>query len=52
MTKKDLEDVPQQIKDELQFTFVENIDEALKGTLQTKVRKHRKQQELAQQKSI
>jgi ATP-dependent Lon protease len=31
--EKDLEEVPQQIKDELQFVFAEQIDEVLKETL-------------------
>ena len=32
--EKDLEEVPQHVKDELKFAFVEHIDEALKETLQ------------------
>ncbi len=31
--EKDLEEVPQEVKEELQFIFVENIDEALKSAL-------------------
>lgn len=31
--EKDLEEVPQQIKDELQFTFAERIDEVIEATL-------------------
>ena len=31
--KKDLDEIPQQIKDELQFVFVEHIDEVLKETM-------------------
>jgi len=31
--EKDLEEVPQQVKEELQFIFVDNIDEALKSAL-------------------
>jgi len=32
--EKDLEEVPQQIKDELKFIFVDHVDEVLKETLQ------------------
>ncbi len=32
---KDLEEIPQQVKEELQFIFVEHIDEALRVTLKT-----------------
>ncbi len=31
--EKDLEEVPQQVKEELQFIFIENVDEALKVVL-------------------
>lgn len=31
--EKDLEEVPQQVKEELQFIFVDNVDEALKSVL-------------------
>jgi ATP-dependent Lon protease len=31
--ERDIEEVPQQIKEELEFIWVENIDEALKITL-------------------
>jgi ATP-dependent Lon protease len=31
--EKDLDEIPQQIKDELQFIFVKQIDEVLKETM-------------------
>jgi ATP-dependent Lon protease len=31
--EKDLEEIPQEVKEELQFIFVESIDEALKSAL-------------------
>ncbi len=37
--KKDLEEVPKKVKKDIEFIFVDHVDEVLKVTLRRKVRK-------------